>query len=214
MVQAHEHISKGYYKYSQMHHFISVKNYIFVHQGNKKCLLLRFSNDFDHTVDAMAFTVVQMNAVGQILDQTPVELQCMNLAPGGMYTPDQGIIVNDNCNDFKIVINEVFSEHYRYTIRNQTLVTEYLPVPKQALPPVVQPEPEPVEQPSRREFRGYDDDETDESDEKKKEDEKKSVKVRIKKNGRPGRSALLAAVLLLVMIAFSILELLSNWSSV
>ena len=186
---------------------------MFVHQGNKKCLLLRFSNDFDHKVDAITFTVIQMNAIGQVLGETEVELQCMNLMPGGMYTPQEGIVVCDNCNDFKIVIKEVFSDHYRYTVRNRSVVTEYLRSPKRAMPPVAKSTKEKPRD-SRQVFHGYDDDEPNELDEQKDEFVKETLKVRIKKQGRPGRLAWLAVLTLLVIIGCKVLELMSNWSRI
>ena len=211
MAQAHEHISKGYYKYSQIHHFVSVKNYIFIHENNKKCLLLRFSNDFDHKVDAMTFTVIQMNAVGQVLGQSDVELQYMNLQPGGMYTPGEGVVVNDNCNDFKVVIKEVFSGHYRYTIRNRTIISEYLRTPMPSLPPAAENTPK-ISEKTHYEFRGFDDDETEESAEQTSTAHKNTLTVRVKKNARTGRLAFLALIVLLVIIGCKFLELWSNWS--
>lgn len=211
MAQVHEHISKGYYKYSQMHHFVSVKNYIFVHENNKKCLLLRFSNDFGYKVDAITFTLIQMNAIGEILGQSEVELHDMNLLPGGMYTPKQGMVVSDNCNDFKIEIKEVFSSHYRYTVRNRMIITEYLQTPKASAPAAAEKTAKSEEE-VRREFRGYDDDETEEFADNALTTAKQTITVRIKKNSRTGLLAFLAIIVLLVVTGCKFLELWSNWS--
>ena len=58
MNQRGNYISKGVYLHPQIPGFVAVKQYIFCRQNEKKCLILKFSNNCDFKLSAMSFTVV------------------------------------------------------------------------------------------------------------------------------------------------------------
>ena len=126
MPSVQQHISKGLYHYSQLDSFISVKDYLFVRSDNRKCLLLRFSNDSDFTADSMEYTIVQLDSAGNLLGKTKVFRENMNFAPGSTYTADDGIVVQEYCNDFKILFTRVTSGCYQYTVKRGKVITHYL----------------------------------------------------------------------------------------
>lgn len=132
MAKSQQRISKGFYQYSQVNNFITVKNYMFIREKGKKCLLIRFVNDSDFTVDSMEYTVVQLGAGGQVIDNTRVACKKMNLAPGEMYASNESIVVDDYCSDFKVVFSCVRSGNYVYTVREGRAVADYI-LPEVAL---------------------------------------------------------------------------------
>lgn len=125
MAISQQRISKGFYQYSQVNNFITVKNYMFLREKGKKCLLLRFVNDTDFKVDSMEYTVVQLDAGGQTIATIPVVCKKMNFAPGEMYASNDSIVVDDYCSDFKIVFSAVHSGNYVYTVRDGRVVADY-----------------------------------------------------------------------------------------
>ena len=125
MMRNEEIISKGIYGFSQIGGFISVKNYIFMHYGEKICLALRFSNDTDHTFDSMHFCVIQLDALGEVIGRTRVRYENMGFKPGTTYVAENAIEVDSKCVDFKVQIYEAHSGFYRYVPRNRRAVIYY-----------------------------------------------------------------------------------------
>jgi len=115
-------ISKGFYKYSQIKNFLSVKNYVFIRQEEKKCLLIRFSNDMGYNIHSLKYTLIQIDRSGKVLDKTKIVRKSLDIAPGAIYTGEQAIVVDEFCSDFKVEIEEVVSGKYRYKVRNGEVV--------------------------------------------------------------------------------------------
>lgn len=120
-----QHIAKGFYQYSQLNSFISVKNYIFTRVNNKKCLLVRFSNDMEYAVNSMSFTVVQFNGSGKIIAKKNIVYDNINFDAGTTYVSQDGIIVAEECRDFKIYFNCVKSGKYQYVVKNGEIIVLY-----------------------------------------------------------------------------------------
>jgi hypothetical protein len=118
-------ISKGIYGFSQIGGFISVKNYIFMHQGDNICLAIRFSNDTDYVFDSMSFCIVQLDALGEVIGKTKIEYTDMDFEPDTTYVSDSAVIVDSKCVDFKLQIYEAYSGFYKYVPRNRRVVIYY-----------------------------------------------------------------------------------------
>lgn len=129
MTSNQQFLSKGFYQYAQSGNPVLVKDYIFTRQEGKKCLLVRFSNDLEYTVDEMEFTVVQMDAAGKILKNTRVEYVQMQLEPGTTYVHNAGIVVDDFCTDFRIVLKKVKSGQYVYEAHKGQMTVRYIRKP-------------------------------------------------------------------------------------
>ena len=125
MNQRGNYISKGVYLHPQTAGFVTVKQYIFCRQRGKKCLIIKFSNNCDFKVSAMNFTVIQLDAAGELIRKTPVSYNALSVSQGSDFSVNSGIIVDEKCCDFKIVIDEVFSGYFKYVIRNGTPVAYY-----------------------------------------------------------------------------------------
>ena len=119
-------LSKGYYKHAQIGDFISVKNYIYMRQSGKKCLLIRFFNEADFNVEKMDFTVVQLDHTGTVLEKTRVLQEDLRFVSGGYYTCQQAIVVHEACSDFKVILNEVISGNYRYCVKDGEVTAYYI----------------------------------------------------------------------------------------
>lgn len=126
MVTKQQFLSKGFYQYAQVGNPVLVKDYIFARQEGKKCLMVRFSNELEYTVDAMAFTVIQMDAAGKVLANTDIQYVEMNFCPGGTYVSDAGIVVDEYCTDFRIVLSAVRSGQYEYVPHGSHTAVRYL----------------------------------------------------------------------------------------
>ena len=118
-------ISKGFYQFSQINNFISVKNYILMRKDNNICLALRFSNDTEYTFDHVSFCVIQLNAEGKAIGKTQVKYDNMNFEAGSIYTPQNAVIVDPMCVDFRIQFYEATSDYYRYVVRRKKVLVYY-----------------------------------------------------------------------------------------
>jgi hypothetical protein len=120
-------LAKGFYQHTQIKDFISVQQYMIVRARGKKCLLLRLLNDADFEAAYIRFTLRQFNAAGDQIAQTPVRINNLRLKPGATLTTDGGIVLREECADFKIVWDEVGSGRYRYYARDGHVVVRYVP---------------------------------------------------------------------------------------
>ena len=125
MTANQQQISKGFYKYAQINDFITVKNYIYLRQNEKKCLLLRFANDSDFTVDSLEFVLIQLDSNGKVISKNNVIYNDMKLKSGEMYVENSAILVDEYCSDFKVVILRVLSGEYVYTLKNGRVIVNY-----------------------------------------------------------------------------------------
>ena len=175
-------ISKGVYNFSQISDFISVKNYIFMHQDEKICLAIRFSNDTDYVIDSVAFCLIRLDAAGKVIGKKRVEYTGMNLFPGELYCANKGIVVENQCVDFKIQFYEAYSGYYKYVVRNRRVNVYYdRKTAERMMPPP-------------------------------KREEEPSLLVEKKEYGRPKLSVLAAILALLIMAGFNIYYLYSLYA--
>ncbi len=126
MAKGQQRISKGFYQYSQADNFITVKNYIFVQQGDKKGLLIRFVNDSDFEADSMEYTVVQLDVNGEVIGKNKMKHTAMRLRPEEVFASDEAIIVDNRCCDFKVVFSRVVSGNYVYTVSEGKVIVDYI----------------------------------------------------------------------------------------
>lgn len=119
-------LSKGYYRHSQINGFVTVKNYIYIKQNGKKCLLLRFFNETDFEIDRIEFTVIQLDASGNTLGEVRMQEDGLRFVAGGYYTCHDSIVMREGCHDFRVVMNEVISRDFRYCVRDGEVTAYYL----------------------------------------------------------------------------------------
>jgi uncharacterized protein YuzE len=122
---------KGIYQYPQLGDFISLKNYIFLWQGDKRCLLLRFVNNFEYEINELEYTITQIDAKGKVIGISTVNHANTLIRPGSVYTPNKALVADEACVDFRININKVRSGEYTYRVVDQHKVA-YYPKPEKA----------------------------------------------------------------------------------
>ncbi|MBQ8350607.1 MAG: hypothetical protein IJY20_01000 [Clostridia bacterium] len=118
-------LAKGFYRYAQNSEFVSVKQYMFVRARGKKCLLLRFSNDMGYDVTLLRFTLVQLNADGDVIQRTPLCYNSLHVNAGTAFATQRAIVVDEACTDFKIIFHEVGSGCYRYVVKDGNVMVYY-----------------------------------------------------------------------------------------
>ena len=119
-------ISKGEYRHYQIDNFVSVKQYIILRTAEKKCLTLRFTNSLGCRVNAFKFLLIQMDIQGKIIGKKKIKFNDISLENGRDYTSHKGIILDEKCVDFKIQMLCVYSDRYRYKLKNNKIATYYV----------------------------------------------------------------------------------------
>lgn len=120
-------ISKGEYRHYQIDDFVSVKQYIFLRAEEKKCLTLRFTNSLGCKVNAFKFLLIQIDIQGNIIGKKKIKINNIIFEDGSDYTSNKGIVVDEKCVDFKIQMLCVYSERYRYKLKNNKVAIYYVP---------------------------------------------------------------------------------------
>ncbi len=119
------YIDKGIYSHPQIGGYLTLKQFILIEQDKKRCLLLRFVNEADFKINGARFILKQLDSDGQEIDRIDIDYNDMKLAPGQMYSPNQGIVVKKECVDFKIQMLYIASGDYRYIFENGTVTAHY-----------------------------------------------------------------------------------------
>lgn len=119
-------ILKSPYNYPQVRGFISVKQYMMVRVGGKKCVLLRFENELDYSVDSFEYLLIKLDKKGAIIGNTKVRCDAVYLSPGGLYAQGKGIVVEEKCADCRVQVISARSGNYRYTVKDgRTLLAHF-----------------------------------------------------------------------------------------
>lgn len=120
-------ISKGEYRHYQIDNFISVKQYIFLRVNEKKCLVMRFTNSLGCKVNAFKFVLYQIDIKGNVICKKKIRVNNISLHDGRNYTSNKGIILDEKCVDFKVVMLCAYSDRYRYKLKNDKIAVYYVP---------------------------------------------------------------------------------------
>ena len=119
-------ISKGEYKHYQIENFISVKQYMLLRSNGKKCLTLRYTNNLEHKVNGFKFLLIQMDVNGNVIAKKKIKINNIGFYKGADYTCNKGIIVDEKCVDFKVQMLCVYSDRYRYKLKNDKVAIYYV----------------------------------------------------------------------------------------
>ena len=107
-------IDKGFYKHPQEAGQLQVKQYIIVRSGDKKLLLLRFFNESEVTVNGISIVLTQMNLHGEKTKVQTIEIPNVAIRPQDTFSTKKGIVIDDDCVDFKIEFKCIYSSSYVY----------------------------------------------------------------------------------------------------
>ena len=120
-------VEKGSYTHPQADGYIALKQYIFMRKDNKRCLLFRFANEFSQTVHGFEIVVTQLSADGRVIGRSRVPYHNISVGTGNTYSPDSGVVVHDNCTDFRVTLVYFVSGCYKYVVKHGHAVAHYDP---------------------------------------------------------------------------------------
>lgn len=120
-------ISKGRYNHSAPTDPILVTQYVLIRQRGRKCLLLRFKNNFEFTINKMSFEIVQKDKHGKEIGRTVIKTPPINEAPGAVFTLFDGFEIGNECVDFRINFLSFRSGDYKYTFKKCDIEISFEP---------------------------------------------------------------------------------------
>ena len=107
-------IDKGFYKHPQEAGQIQVKQYIIVRSGDKKLLLLRFFNESEVNVSGITIALTQINSRGEAKKVQTIAIPNAAVRPQDTFSTKKGIVIDEDCVDFKIEFKCIYSSSYVY----------------------------------------------------------------------------------------------------
>jgi len=120
-------ISKGYYSYPQSNEQISCKQFMFALKDDKKCLLLRFTNNEESTLSGLEFMVQELDSRGNKVGEQLVKAQKAYCPSGDSFSVSEDIFVHDSCTDFKVSIVAADFGDYKYSYKKDNVSVSYAP---------------------------------------------------------------------------------------
>ena len=118
---------KGVYDHPQIGGYLTVKQYIMMEQDGKHCLLLRFENEMKRSIQAVAFTVMQLDSDGAVIASNDVKYTDLNLKSGRLFCPEEGIVLEKKCVDFLIRMRSLVSGETKYLFHKGQVTEHYDP---------------------------------------------------------------------------------------
>lgn len=118
-------ISKGSYDHSSPGAPVEVLQYIFVRQRGRKCLLLRFRNNSEFTINRIEYQIVQLGEKGKEISRTKLKTPPLNEVPGSVFTLSDAIVVNEQCVDFRINLIFLKAGDYEYKFSGDDFFVSY-----------------------------------------------------------------------------------------
>lgn len=122
--QKQSFLAKGIYTHAQVHGYFTVKEYIMLEEEGKRCLLVRFENEMDVTVNEMDFVVKQFDSAGKLVGKVKIHYSDLSIEPGELYCTEQGIVVSGECVDCVVQIKYLICDKVKHVFR-RGLVTEH-----------------------------------------------------------------------------------------
>ena len=120
-------ISKGTYDYYQQGAFLRVKDYIVTIIDGKKCLLLRFQNDSEVTINRIKIRLSTFDSNGKLLSKKSHVYESLNIKGYEEFALKSGILVNDDMSDFRVNVEFVTSGAYKFYFKHGLAIQKYDP---------------------------------------------------------------------------------------
>ena len=120
-------LDKGTYNFHQEGAFLSVKQYMLVEREGKRCLLLRFMNESNLLIQAMEFTLIQLDGDGKVISTDRMRYDDLSVRPAREYALKTGIVLKPGCVNFRVQMAYAISGEYKYVFKNGQAVEHYDP---------------------------------------------------------------------------------------
>lgn len=118
-------LARGMYRHNQHSSFVCVREFMFVRKKEKKCLILRFLNETDATLNAVEYTLNQLDIDGKVVDSSVIVHSNLRAHSGKTFSPRTALVLKDECVDFRIEMNKAMSGPYTYHLRGESVVVDY-----------------------------------------------------------------------------------------
>lgn len=125
MKREEKNMTKGVYGYPQPEDFLALKQYIFIEQDEKRCLLLNFENEMELPITETAFTVRQLDAAGNEIGSVDIVYSNISIEAGASYSADKGIVVDENCVGCIVKVKYVICGKFKYVSKSGEIVGRY-----------------------------------------------------------------------------------------
>lgn len=125
MKREEKNMTKGVYGYPQPEDFLALKQYIFIEQDEKRCLLLNFENEMELPITETAFTVRQLDASGNEIGSVDIVYSNISIEAGASYSADKGIVVDENCVGCIVKVKYVICGKFKYVSKSGEIVGRY-----------------------------------------------------------------------------------------
>ena len=119
-------LEKGPYVHNRAGVFIEIKNFILAEKTGKRYLLLQLVNNFSKTVSAIKFSLVQLDSAGNVITKNSYTYN-VKMEPGADFALECGLIIKDECVDFRVQMLYAISGEYKYFFRNGESVQSFDP---------------------------------------------------------------------------------------
>ena len=129
-------ISRGLYNYNLPNYPIEVVQYVFIRQRGKKCLLLRFRNNSEFTINKFEYEIIQLNKKGEEIFRTTLKTPPMNEVSQSVFTLSDGIIVDEKCFDFRINYITLRTGDYEYIFTENDFIVSFVQENRTVTPPL------------------------------------------------------------------------------
>ena len=127
MAKSNDVIEKGAYLHRQAGAFIEPKNFIVAQKSGKRCLLLQFTNNSQNEINAIKFILIQTDSNGKTISKHTYSYSNIKIAASSDYALDKGLIIKEECVDFRVQMLYAISGVYKYVFRNGESVQTYDP---------------------------------------------------------------------------------------
>ena len=120
------YLVKGEYTRFQPRGFLAVKQYMFIEQNEKRCLLLRFENEMSLTITEAEISVTQLDAQGnEIGENIDIRYDGISIEAGRTFSTERGIVVDDSCADCRVQVRYVICGNMKYDVKNGQVTGHY-----------------------------------------------------------------------------------------
>lgn len=120
-------MEKGIYAHHQTDGFLSVREFIIMasNESNRRCLLVRYANESAFEINCFDFLLTQFDTRGNVIKREKIKYENLAIAPSALYSPEKGIVIEDNCADFTIKMLSIASGRYTYVYRRGQITAHY-----------------------------------------------------------------------------------------
>lgn len=118
-------VIKNNYVHHQISGYLSVTQYAITTVNERRCLILRFLNEMQAAVSEVEFTVIQLDAEGNIIGKSKIKYENVKIAPRQLYCSEEAVLIKKECTDFVVRIRYIISDDIKYVFKNDHVTAHY-----------------------------------------------------------------------------------------